>query len=304
MKIGYACINMTLSQLDIKVNRAMVKRTFLDRGISYASELALKNVIDFEKVTEWNIANDLLLYRMSSDMFPWMSEYELCELPDYQQIETVLKRIGSKAKAHNLRMTFHPGPFNVLATSNQSVLKNTIKELRQHGEIMDMMELPSSPFAKINIHIGGAYGDRRSALDRWIENFSLLPSTASQRITIENDDKANMFSVGDLMRVHEATGVPIVFDYHHHHFRTGDLTVREAMSLAISTWPREITPIIHYSSSKKRYEDANSSDVSHADFIYEKIDLYGNDADIMLEAKAKELAALQFIQRGLPVMER
>jgi UV DNA damage endonuclease len=211
-----------------------------------------------------------------------------------------LHTIGQKAKIHGLRLTYHPGPFNVLATSNKSVLQNTIKELRQHGEIMDMMELPSSPFAKINIHIGGAYGDRRSALDRWIENFSLLPPTASRRLTIENDDKANMFSVGDLMNVHEATGVPIVFDYHHHQFRTGDLTLREAMLLAFSTWPKSITPIVHYSSSKKKYEDATSSEASHADFVYEKINLYGKEVDIMLEAKAKEVAALQFIQSSLP----
>jgi UV DNA damage endonuclease len=238
---------------------------------------------------------------MSSDMFPWMSEYELSELPDYQRIKAVLHTIGQKAKMHDIRLTFHPGPFNVLATNSDSVLRNTIKELRQHGEIMDMMELPLSPFAKINIHIGGAYGDRRSALARWTKNFSLLPATASSRLTIENDDKANMFSVGDLMDVHEATGVPIVFDYHHHQFRTGDLTLREAMLLAFSTWPKSITPIVHYSSSRKRYEDATSSEACHADFVYEKINLYGKEVDIMLEAKAKELAALQFIERCLPI---
>jgi UV DNA damage endonuclease len=300
MKIGYACINTTLSQADIKVNRAMVKKTFLTRGLTYASELALKNVTDLEKIIDWNIANNLLLYRMSSDMFPWMSEYEFRDLPDYEPIKSVLHTIGQKVKAHDLRLTYHPGPFNVLATGNESVLRNTLKELRQHGEIMDMMELPLSPFAKINIHIGGAYGDRRSALDRWIENFSLLPPTASRRLTIENDDKANMFSVGDLMKVHEATGVPIVFDYHHHQFRTGDLTLREAMLLAYSTWPKSITPIVHYSSSKRKYEDATCSEASHADFVYEKINLYGREVDIMLEAKAKELAALQFIASCLP----
>jgi UV DNA damage endonuclease len=302
MKIGYACINTTLGETGIKVNRGMVKRTFLTNGLPYVSELALKNVTDLEKIIEWNTVHDLLLYRMSSDMFPWMSEYELPELPDYGEIKNILKRIGEKSKAYKLRLTYHPGPFHVLATKSDIVLQNTIKELRQHGEIMDMMGLPASPFAKINIHIGGAYGDRRSAIERWISNFSLLPDTARRRLTIENDDKANMFSVGDLMKVHEATSVPIVFDYHHHQFRTGDLTTREAMLLAFSTWPRGIAPIVHYSSSRKKYEDANSSDASHADFVYEKIDLYGKAVDIMLEAKAKELAALLFMDRCLPQM--
>jgi UV DNA damage endonuclease len=273
----------------------MVKRTFLAKGIFYASELALKNIADLENIVQWNIEKGLLLYRMSSDMFPWMSEYELTDLPDHQTIRQTLMKIGEKARAHGARLTFHPGPFNVLATRTPLVLKNTIKELRQHGEIMDMMGLPRTPDAKINVHLGGAYGDRPSAIKRFIENFSLLPEGVSSRLTVENDDKASMFSVTDLLAVHDETAIPIVFDYHHHTFRTGDLTTEEAMLLACDTWPRHIKPIVHFSSSRKRFEDPQASDASHADFIYERIDRYGLDVDIMLEAKAKEKAALRFM---------
>lgn len=296
MKIGYACINTALAEHKICVNRSMIRKTFLDRGIGYASELALKNVNDLEKVIDWNFASGILLYRMSSDMFPWMSEYEIQDLPDYQAIRKKLQDIGQKVERLGMRLTFHPGPFNVLATAHPEVLRKTIKELRQHGEIMDHLRLPRSPFAKINIHIGAAYGDRPAALKRFTQNFFSLPPEVAARLTIENDDKPNMFSVSDLLTVTEDTGIPIVFDLHHHTFRSGDLTREEAMTLALATWPSHITPIIHYSSSRKCYEDPECVETAHADFIYEPVKLFGHKVDIMLEAKAKEQAALRYIR--------
>jgi UV DNA damage endonuclease len=153
MRIGYACINTTLAEKGVQVNRSMVKRTFATKGISYASALALKNVSDLAKIIDWNIHNGILLYRLSSAMFPWMSEYELSDLPDFEAIARILAHTGKKAGANGLRLTFHPGPFDVLATNNERVLKNTIKDLRQHGEIMELMNLPRTPYAKINIHL-------------------------------------------------------------------------------------------------------------------------------------------------------
>ena len=296
MKLGYACINTALAEENVQINRSMIRKTFLQCGPAYASELALKNVLDLERIIDWNISNGLLLYRMSSDMFPWMSEYEFEDLPDYAAIKQQLAAVGQKAKTHNLRLTYHPGPFNVLATPNPAVVLKTVKELRQHGQIMDMMGLERSPYAKINIHIGGAYGDRVSAIRRFVQNFALLPECARRRLTVENDDKANMFSVADLLTVHEDTGIHIVFDYHHHLFRSGDLTTEEAIFLAHETWPRHVTPIVHFSSSRKLFEDPSSTETSHADFIYESINCYGLDVDIMLEAKAKEQATLRFIR--------
>lgn len=296
MRVGYACINTTLAEDNIHVNRSMIKKTFVEKGIAYASKLALANVTDFERVTDWNIQNGFHLYRMSSDMFPWMSEYEITDLPDYSSIREQLARIGAKISRNGLRFTFHPGPFNVLASPDPGVVSKTIKELRQHAQIMDLLGLPRSPFSKINIHIGGAYGDRVAAMQRFIRNFRLLPEEVASRLTVENDDKANMFSVADLITVHEETGVPIVFDFHHHIFRSSDLTTKEALQIAMDTWPRHITPVVHYSNSRKRYEDATSADTSHADYLYERINLYGRSVDIMLEAKAKEKASIRFLR--------
>ena len=129
MRYGYACINLTLAAQKIVVNRSMMKRTFSEKGIAYASPLALANFIDLEKVIDWNIENKMLFYRMSSDMIPWMSEFEIADLPDYEAIQKILARCGKKASKSGMRLSYHPGPFNVLASNNPQVILKTIKEL-------------------------------------------------------------------------------------------------------------------------------------------------------------------------------
>ena len=295
MILGYACINMTLAEQKISTNRSMIKKTFSEKGILYASELAYQNVLDFEKIIEWNVKNNILLYRMSSDIFPWASEYNLKDLPNIKDIITVLKCIGDYAKASGLRIGCHPGPFNVLCSPNDKVVENTIKDLTIHGEIFDLMGLYNSPYNKINIHCNGAYGDKIASMDRFCHNFKRLPWSVQSRLTIENDDKASMYSVKDLMYIHEKIGIPIVFDYHHHQFNTGGLTEEEALRLAVSTWDNSIVPVVHYSSSKQK-ESGNPKDkqTAHADYILEEINTYGLDIEIMLECKAKELALLKY----------
>ena len=295
MRYGYAAINLTLSAQKILINRSMMKATFVKKGVAYASELALANFIDFEKFIDWNLQNLILFYRMSSDMIPWMSEYEISDLPDYEAIKIILARCGEKAAKGGLRLTFHPGPFNVLATNTPAVLTKTIKELRQHAEIMDLLNLPVTPFAKINIHVGGAIGDKKSALARFAESYMQLPANTKQRLTVENDDKANMFSVSDLLWLHEQTSIPVVFDYFHHEFCTGGLSEQEALLAAIGTWPAGITPVVHFSSSKKKYEDPSSPPTSHADYVYDEVNTYEKSVDIMFEAKAKEIAVMKYI---------
>lgn len=275
----------------------MIKRIFFEKGLAYASMLALANVTDLEKVINWNIEHNLLFYRMSSDMFPWMSEYEICDLADYKEITNTLNRCGEKAAKSGLRLTFHPGPFNVLATNTKNVLTNTIKELRQHAEIMDLLNLPETTFAKINIHVGGAFGDKVSALARFAENYIRLPDNTRKRLTVENDDKANMFNVRDLLWLNDETKIPVAFDYFHHEFCTGGLSEQEAFFAAVSTWPEGITPVVHFSSSKKKYEDPASPPTAHADYIYDFVNTYNTNVDIMFEAKAKETAVLKYLEK-------
>ena len=295
--LGYACINMTLGEKKISTNRSMIKKTFMERGIPYASELALLNVKDLETIIKWNVEHDIKFFRMSSDIFPWASEYDILSLPNIKEISQILARIGNFAKENGVRLTAHPGPFNVLCSPNPSVVQNTIKDLENHAKVFDLMGLTKTPYNKINIHCNGTYGNKQESMERFCSNFKLLSHSVQSRLTVENDDKASMYSVKDLMFIHETIRIPIVFDYHHHQFCTGDLSEKEALELAILTWPDGITPIVHYSSSKqKETGNAKEKPQAHADYILEEINQYGYEVDIMLECKAKELALLEYRQ--------
>ena len=298
MNIGYACINMTLGEQTprITTNRSMVKKTFTQKGISYASELALQNSRDLFEILKWNVANNIKLFRTSSDMFPWASEYNLEDLPDYNKISNILKGCGTYANNNGLRINSHPGPFNVLVSPNPKVVQNTFVDLEIHGKVFDMMGLSKTPYNNINIHCNGVYGDKISAMDRFCANFEKLSDSVRKRLTIENDDKASMYSVSDLMYIHKKIGIPIVFDYHHHQFCTGDLSEKDALELASTTWPKGVTPEVHYSESKALHEENSKlKPQAHSDYIKQLPNLYGNVVDIMVEAKAKELAILPFL---------
>jgi UV DNA damage endonuclease len=299
MNLGYACINMTLGAQSPRVttNRSMVKKTFNERGIAYASELALENVRDLFEIIKWNVKNGIKVFRTSSDMFPWASEYNVEDMPDYNKIANILKGCGTYAKQNGLRITSHPGPFNVLVSPNPKVVQNTITDLELHGKVFDMMGLELSPYNKINIHCNGVYGDKIAAMDRFCENFEKLSDSVKKRLTVENDDKASMYSVKDLMYIHHKIDIPIVFDYHHHQFCTGDLTEQQALILAVSTWNKSgVKPVVHYSESKALHEnDTKLKPQAHSDYITNLPDTYNIDVDVMVEAKAKELAILPFI---------
>jgi len=129
------------------------------------------------------------------------------------------------------------------------------------------------------------YGDKISAMDRFCKNFKRLPDSVQTRLTVENDDKASMYSVKDLMYIHERIGIPIVFDYHHHKFCPGVLTEDEALELAASTWPHGITPVVHYSESKE-----GSKPQAHSDYIKSLPNTYGINVDIIHHFKKGNIA--------------
>jgi len=299
MNMGYACINMQLSSQKPKIytGRSMIKRTFKAKGIEYASELGLQNCKDLLKIVKWNNENGFKFFRITSNLFPWCSEYELEDMPDIFEIGGTLADVGKYVADNEMRITSHPGPFNVLTSPHPHVVENCIKDLSIHGKVFDMIGLSRTPYNKINIHIGGAYGDKESAMKRFCENFKRLPDSVKSRLTVENDDKASMYSVKDLYDgVYKVIGIPIVFDYHHHKFCTGDLTEQKALEMAVETWGG-IKPVVHYSESRSaEYKDESIRPQAHSDYVYDKIETYGNDIDIMVEAKAKELAVAKYIE--------
>jgi len=299
MNLGYACINMTMGK-KVTTNRTMVKRTFNEKGLDYVSELALLNAKDVIRILEWNRLNGISLFRLSSALIPWGDNIDITQLKDYKEIKSELKKAGDYAKFWNMRINSHPGPFNVLVSPSESVVEKTIADLELHGKVFDMMGLSKTPYNNINIHCNGVYGDKKAAMDRFIKNFQRLSKSVQSRLTIENDDKGSMYSVKDLMYIYENIGIPIVFDYHHHQFCTGDLSEEAALKLAATTWPKGIKQEVHYSESKALHENnPKEKPQAHSLYINALPNTYGLDLDVMVEAKAKELAILPYLKKEL-----
>ena len=306
-RYGYACINMELAYPQehgnqpkgverIYTGRTMIKRTFEAQGVDKASDITLANVKDLDKIMDWNILNGFDFYRMTSGIAPWKSEYDWTDLKDLDNIKVYLRSAGVKATTHGVRVTTHPGPFNVLTSPKDSVVENCIKDLSEHGDLFDFMGFGQTPYNKINIHLGGAYGDKELAMDRFCKNFEKLPSNVKSRLTVENDDKASMYSVQDLYNgIYKRIGIPVVFDYHHHRFCDGGLTEKEAFELAYSTWPEDIIPAMHYSESMAIEQDnPKVKPQAHSNLVYDYIDTYGKQVDVMIEAKFKEIAVQHY----------
>jgi UV DNA damage endonuclease len=297
-KIGYCCIclgiNEGVKKVDqVSVNRGMVKKTFDTKGLEGVSELATKNLEDLIKILEYNLQNNIFVYRMSSEMFPWLTHYDVTTLPRFDRIKALLKSAGDFAKLHGMRLSFHAPPFCVLASQNPDVVEKTIDELDKHSQLMDLMGLEASTYYSINVHVGVTKPSREEAAERFCQNFERLSATTKKRLTVENDDSKNQFSTQMLKSmIWDKIGTPIVFDFFHHACFSDDLDQRSAFELARQTWQEK--QLCHHSSSRKIHEDQSSKLEAHADYLFENFDDYGYDIDVELECKAKDLALLKF----------
>jgi len=279
---------------EITVNRGMVKKTFEAKGLPYASELAILNLQDCLRVLKYNLRKDILVYRMSSDMFPWFTHYDLTSLPNFNKIKSLLKQIGDFVLENKMRIGFHPGPYVVLASENTDVVTKSIDELDKHSQMLDLMGLPANNYYSINIHLNTTKPTLEASAERFCNKFELLSETTKKRLTVENDDKLAQFTIQDLYNlVHKKIGIPIIADSLHFACHTGGYTWEESFKLAITTWG-DIKPLCHHSSSKKLHEDPTTTIQTHTDFLYEPFENFGIDVDVELECKMKDVALFKY----------
>jgi UV DNA damage endonuclease len=201
-------------------------------------------------------------YRIPSRLLPLGTHpdwsYGLEDLPVFTF--NLFDEAKSLAQNSGIRLSFHPDQFVVLGSRRAAVTKATLQDLQLQGQLAELIGANS-----INLHAGGAYGDKPEALERVARTLDKLPASARERITLENDDR--VFSVGDLLPFCRREGVPLTYDVHHHRCLPDDLTVAEATRLATTTWDRE--PIFHLSSPKGGWSAINPR--QHADLIDRKI---------------------------------
>ena len=289
--LGYACMNRTLREREppLRCNRDMQQKTWETRGIEYAAELTRQNFADLYEILQWNVAHDIHFYRCTSDLVPWNSQFDLDALPNYDRIAELATDCGAFVREHGMRLTFHPDHWCKLASETDSTVENSLAAVEYHADWLDCMGLDRSPYYGINVHIGATYGDKDATAERFRDAVSRLSPGARERLTVENDDKASLWSVPELV---EAVGdvTPVVFDYHHHQFTDRGRSYREAFDLARSTWG-DVRPVAHYSEPARLY-GTDARPQAHADRVAGVPAWLREAADVMLEAGAKERALL------------
>ena len=292
--LGYACQNMTLSGIKPASKRVFTDRTLRLDGFSMrrVNDLVLSNARDLLKIMYWNAENGIHFFRIGSGMFPFMDhaelKYGIDDLADAKTIRGVMRNAGNVARDNGIRLSMHPGPYTCLASPDAAVVDKSLLCVEMHSMIGDLVE--ASEFV-INIHVGGVYDGKTDAASRFCDNFGRLSENARRRLTLENDDKDGMWTISDLMQIHDKTGVPLVFDTHHHNLNSGGMDMTEAGLMAFSTWSEDRVPKIHYSEPKE-----GSRPQAHADYICNRIPELCSvrDFDVMIEAKMKELALIKY----------
>jgi UV DNA damage endonuclease len=290
--LGYACMNHTLRDREppLRCNRDMRQATFEDRGLPYASALALQNVEDLSAILAWNAAHDLRFYRCTSTLVPWNSQFDLSALPDYDAIRAAARRCGDLVEREGMRLTFHPDYWCRLASEDPDTRANAVDAVDYHADWLDLMGLPRSPYYGINVHIGATYGDRAATAERFRDALDAISPGARARLTVENDDKQSLWGVSELVDVLGGTDVPVLFDYHHHTFTDRGLTYREGFDRAAATWGA-VRPATHYS-EPARLHGVDARPQAHAESPARVPAWLRERSDVMIEADGKERAVL------------
>ncbi|MFW9830129.1 MAG: UV DNA damage repair endonuclease UvsE [Candidatus Thorarchaeota archaeon] len=287
MKIGYPCINLSFE--------CRSSKTFRLKNYSKQKLIeTIKNNLDcLEKILQFNHGNNIQFFRITSDLIPFAS-HPIMEFDWQNYFKERFKGIGKYIKDSKMRITMHPGQYTVINSTNLKVVKNSIKELKYHTQVLDLLELDSS--AKIITHVGGVYGNKQQSIKRFIEQYNKLDDDIKSRYVIENDDKS--YDLNDCMNIHTETGIPVILDVYHHSCKSSGESIEEAIEKVSGTWKnKDGIPILHYSSEhpiKGKCRHADEIDINHFKKFIVRTRSF--DYDLMLEIKNKEKSAILAIE--------
>ncbi|MBN1170261.1 UV DNA damage repair endonuclease UvsE [Candidatus Micrarchaeota archaeon] len=282
MKIGYPCINR---KIGCTTNSTFRLGSYSDERMQKAVSGNLACLFD---ILKWNCSNGFQFFRISSDIVPFAS-HPVCSYPWEKKFKKQFMEIGSFIKQNNMRISMHPDQFVVINSPSNEIAERSIKELEYHCRVLDLMGLDSS--ARVQIHVGGMYGDKEKAVLRFVDRYNKLSKSVRKRLAIENDDR--LFSLKDCLEISRKTGVPVIFDVLHHRCLNNGETIKDALQLVQKTWKKKDgVPMIDYSSQEKGGRKGKHTEhIDQKDFKKFLDQSKGLDFDIMLEIKDKEKSA-------------
>jgi UV DNA damage endonuclease len=293
LRLGLCC---TFLEQPIKfrtTTASSIEKSTRRQALSKLSTLCQSNGVALLAALRFCHEHGIGCFRINSQIMPLRTHpgvgYRVKDLPDARRIVDGFRACGEFAAKHRLRVSFHPDQFVVLSSPHPHVIRSSLDEIEYQAEVAEWVGADV-----INIHGGGAYGDKTVALDRFRRNLDRLSSRARRLVTIENDDK--IYTPADLLPLCRADGIPLVYDVHHHRCHQDGLSERTVTKQAIATWDRE--PMFHISSPIEGWDGPKPE--RHHDFIDVK-DFpkcwRGLDLTVEVEAKAKELAVRRLIKQ-------
>lgn len=282
MKVGYPCINRTIKR---STNANFRLSSYSQKKLT---ETVQKNIDDLWEMLEVNIKHNLLLFRIGSNFVPFAS-HPICRFDWKKHFEKDLHKLGKFMKQHQFRICMHPDQFILINAKDKKIVKKSIKELEYHCQLLDSLNLDQT--AKIQIHVGGVYGDKQSAIDRFVSEYKKLPKLIQKRLVIENDDYR--FSLADCLKISKEVAIPIVFDSFHHECLNEGESFFEAMASAAKTWKsKDGLPMVDYSSQhpeKRKGSHIEHINMRHFKKFFQQVKSI--DFDLMCEIKDKEQSA-------------
>lgn len=287
MKIGYPCINRSIG--------CTSNSTF--RLASYSEERLIEKVqgnLDcFSRILRFNVENGLLFFRISSDTIPFAG-HPVNTFDWREHFRERIKEIGSFIRENDIRISMHPDQFILLNSPKKDILDRSINDLKWQADLLDLMGLDGS--AKIQIHVGGVYGDKGKAMERFIDNHSMLPDGIIRRLVIENDDR--LFSLEDCLNISDKARIPVVFDSFHHSLLNNGEDICWALRSAADSWKMEDGVLMtDYSSQEAGARKGKHAEHLDAEDFKDMIRAtVGIERDIMLEIKDKERSALRAVE--------
>ncbi len=288
MRIGYCCINKTLNNEGNFKTLKLGTSLKIDKADFYikVKKIILHNLENTYKILQWNVENGIDMYRASSDLIPLFSH----PFNDFQwHLDVDVLEICNKIKNYiflnDLRISFHPSPFNVLNSTNELTVINTVNELEKHAQLADLLGINT-----IILHIGGKADGIETSINRFINNFPRLSQSVKDKLTIENCDKS--FNIEDTLKLCKQLNLPMCMDIHHDRCLESSQNIEFYLDDIYKTWNGR-TPKCHLSSGK-----VHSKDRSHADYVtkedlFHAINLLQGKWDIMCESKAKDLSVIE-----------
>lgn len=292
--LGYAAISLSV---DARTNRTCrIRNATPDR----LRELIASNLDGLKRVLRFNARSGIYLYRISSLVIP-LASHPVNQVRWWDDFAEDLMEIGSFIRLHRMRVSMHPGQYTVLNSPRPSIVEDSRAEIAWHARFLDCLGVDTD--AKIVVHLGGAYGEKAVAMDRFVRAAGELPDACRDRLVIENDER--VFTVEDALEVSGRTRLPVVFDWLHHTANPGSAATFGLLRQVFDTWqPEDGPPKIHLSSPARGGRLGQHADwVEPADAIELLRTSPTTPFDCMLEAKKKDLALLrlreQLRERGV-----